>query len=73
MTLHDAPIGATLQRTDADGKQQTVIVLSHYANLFGCGTTYRHYGSGTVLTLEEETDPRLHPEAADDWTRIDTR
>ena len=69
MTLHEAPAGAVLEREGADGRTETVIVISHFSNLFGTGTTYRHYGSGTVLTLEEGADPRTHPEAADDWSR----
>ena len=72
MTLHEAPVGAVLERRDADGETDTVIVLSHFSNLFGAGTTYRRYGSGTVLTLEETADVRTHPEAAGDWTRTDT-
>ena len=69
MTLHEAPAGTALERKGPDGRTQTVIVLSHFSNLFGSGTTYRHFGSGTVLTLEEGADPRTHPEAADDWAR----
>ena len=57
MTLHEAPVGAILERRNADGPTETVVVLSHFSNLFGAGTTYRHYGSGTVLTLDEEADP----------------
>ncbi|MCY4633681.1 MAG: hypothetical protein OXG04_04090 [Acidobacteria bacterium] len=72
MTLHEAPAGAVLERRNADGLTQTVTVLSHFSNLFGSGTTYRHYGSGTVLTLDETADPDTHPEAAGDWTRTDT-
>ena len=49
-----------------------VIVLSHFSNRFGSGTTYRHYGFGTVLTLYEGADPRTHPEAAGEWVRVDT-
>ncbi len=69
MTLHQAPAGAVLEREGTDGRTETVIVISHFSNLFGTGTTYRRFGSGTVLTLEENADPRTHPEAADDWTR----
>lgn len=69
MTLHEAPAGAVLEREGADGRTETVIVISHFSNLFGAGTTYRRYGSGTVLTLEEKADPRTRPEAVDDWTR----
>jgi len=69
MTLHEARVGAALQRPGIDDRTDTVIVISHFSNLFGTGTTYRHFGSGTVLTLEEGADPRTHPEAADDWTR----
>ena len=64
MTLHEAPVGAVLERRNADGRTETVTVLSHFSNLFGAGTTYRRYGSGTVLTLDETVDPRTHPEAA---------
>lgn len=67
MTLHEAPTGTVLERQRADGRTETVTVLSHFSNLFGAGTTYRRYGSGTVLTLDEEADPRTHPEAAGDW------
>ena len=69
MTLHEAPVGAVLQRPGIDDRTDTVIVISHFSNLFGTGTTYRHFGSGTVVTLEEGADPRTHPETADDWTR----
>ncbi len=72
MTLHEAPVGAVLERRNAEGRTETVTVLSHFSNLFGSGTTYRHYGSGTVLTLDETADPRTHPEAAGDWIRTDT-
>ena len=72
MTLHEAPVGAVLQRPGTGDETESVIVLSHFSNLFGAGTTYRRYGSGTVLTLDEGADPRTHPEAARDWTRIDT-
>lgn len=71
MTLHEAPVGAVLERRNADGRTETVTVLSHFSNLFGAGTTYRHYGSETVLTLDETANPRTHPEAAGAWTRID--
>ena len=69
MPLHEAPVGAVLQRPGIDDRTDTVTVLSHFSNLFGAGTTYRRYGSGTVLTLKEGADPRTHPEAAGDWKR----
>ena len=69
MTLHEAPPGTALEREGADGRTETVIVISHFSNLFGTGTTYRRFGSGTVLTLEEGADPQTHPEAGDDWAR----
>lgn len=69
MTLHEAPPGAVLEREGADGRTETVIVVSHFSNLFGAGTTYRRYGSGAVLALEEGANPHTHPEAAGDWTR----
>ena len=72
MTLHEAPAGVVLKRKRADGRTETVTVLSHFSNLFGAGTTYRRYASGTVLTLDEGADPRIHPDAVGDWTRIDT-
>lgn len=72
MTLHDAPVGAVLQRPGAKDMTDSVTILSHFSNLFGAGTTYRRYGSFTALTLDENADLRTHPEAADDWIRIDT-
>ena len=72
MTLHEAPVGAVLQRPGARDTNDSVRILSHFSNLFGTGTTYRRYGSFTSLTLDEGADPRTHPEAADDWIRIDT-
>ena len=72
MTLHEAPVGAVLQRPGATKTSDSVVILSHFSNLFGAGTTYRRYGSFTKLTLDEGADPRSHPEAADDWVRIDT-
>jgi hypothetical protein len=69
MTLHEAPVGTTLERRNADGRTESVVVLSHFHNLFGAGTTYRRFGSWTVLTLDETADPETHPEAAGDWTR----
>ena len=70
MTLHEAPSGAILERRTEDGTVQTVMVLSHFSNLFSSGTTYRRYGSGQVLVLEENADPAIQPEAAGDWTII---
>lgn len=72
MTLHEAPVGAVLQRPGTGQETETVVILSHFSNLFGAGTTYRRYGSFTALTLDEGADPQTHPEAADDWVRIDT-
>ncbi|MYD85406.1 MAG: hypothetical protein F4018_12865 [Acidobacteria bacterium] len=72
MTLHEAPVGAVLQRPGATDTTDSVTILSHFSNLFGAGTTYRRYGSFTILTLDEHADPRTHPEAAGDWIRIDS-
>ena len=72
MTLHEAAPGAMLERTDGDGRVETVVVVSHYSSLFGTGTTYRHYGSGAVLTLDENADPGLRPENGDDWEPVPT-
>ena len=72
MTLHEAPVGAVLQRPGGKDMTDSVTILSHFSSLFGAGTTYRRYGSFTALTLDEGADPRTHPEAAADWLRIDT-
>ncbi len=71
MTLHEAAPGTVLERADHDGQVQTVIVVSHYSNLFGTGTTYRQYGSGTILALDENANPGLRPENSDDWRPAD--
>ena len=72
LTLHEAPSGAILERRTEDGTVQTVMVVPYFSNVFSTGTTYRPYGSGQVLVLEENADAAIRPEAAGDWTIIQT-
>ena len=73
MTLHEAPTGAVLERRGAGDEKVTVIVLTHFADLFGAGTTYRHFGSFTILTLDETATTDTDAHAASDWTRTDAQ